>query len=160
MPLQLRNASMVELLTPDFYRRDVWHIWTPVITQGAVVTWTDNYNPSFNRFCVLGDIVFLSFNVKCTSAGTAGNAIQISGYPSYIQPMGLGGSPGCGGIGNFIFWRGAGGNPRYHFGCYFELATYIVLNGYNTTANVGIDPAITLANNDYLKFFITYQRST
>ncbi len=155
MPLQQRNASMVELLTPDFYRREVWHTWTPVITQGAVVTWVET-TPGYNNYLVLGDLTFLNLSVRITSAGTPGNEVHIAGYPAFIEPaLGVGN-----GLGNAIWQRGAGGNPRYHLGVNFEVPTYVVFTGYNTVDEFGIDPAITLANNDYLFFFLPYRRLT
>jgi hypothetical protein len=51
-----------------------WTSWTPVITQSATVTITNNRS----RYIKVGRLVIATFDVSCTSSGTASNVMAIS----------------------------------------------------------------------------------
>jgi hypothetical protein len=66
---QLRD-NMTEL-APFFA---AWTSWTPVVSQSANVSITNNRS----RYIKVGRLVIATFDVSCTSSGTANNAMQIS----------------------------------------------------------------------------------
>lgn len=55
----------------------VLNTWTPVVVQGVTVTVT-NVRSTYSR---VGRAYTLRFQLTCTSAGTAANAIVIQGFP-------------------------------------------------------------------------------
>jgi hypothetical protein len=65
---QLRD-NMTEL-APFFA---AWTSWTPVIKQSATVSITNNRS----RYIKVGRLVIATFDVSCTSSGTASNAMVI-----------------------------------------------------------------------------------
>jgi len=131
------------LVKPEVGR---WISWTPVVTQGVVVTKTINYA----KYIVKDGIVVLSCDLSMTSAGTAGNAIIISGIP--IAPAHTG---------NFAVGSGnisvAGTN--YVVGAWAAGANNFRFQGWTTTNYMGINPAITLANGSLLSFTATYEQA-
>jgi hypothetical protein len=75
--MQKRNDDLVQLLTPDFIRRNeimgAWLDYTPTITSGAgaftLVT-------AEGRYKVIGKTCFVNVTIRITNAGTASGSLR------------------------------------------------------------------------------------
>ena len=121
-----------------------WSNWTPVITQGAGVTFTE----TMAQFVQLGKICIVSCNLSCTSAGTGGSVIVISGLPVNIS-------------GSFFTMGSAtivdSGTANYIGTANMATASSINFTAHSTTNQIGADPSFALASGDSITFTIMYE---
>lgn len=57
-----------------------WATWTLTITQGVTVTHT----PTFMRYFNIGGMIVVAGRTTCTSSGTAGQGIVLTGMPDRV----------------------------------------------------------------------------
>jgi hypothetical protein len=144
---QLR-ADVERLKTLD-QPRGAWRDWTPTITQGGSVT----VAITFARYAVAGDIVHVEARLAITSAGTAGQAIQISGIPTAIQPANAGSNQHAVGTGVIT----DAGTAIYVGALFVGGANNLRMLAHNTVGAIGVDPNFGLASGDSLGFNGTWE---
>ena len=130
-----------------------WTDFTPTVTQGAAVTYTQNYG----RYAVIGDTVWLACMLTLTGGGTASNLFHVANLPTQGIPIAAGGVTRLV-VGTFEYTRPSVIN---HVGCvYFLDPNTLEFAVENTAAQFGIAPAITVTNGDQFSFSITYEART
>lgn len=120
-----------------------WDAWTPVIKQGATLS----KNVISSAYLEIGKLVVARMSVQFTSSGTAGQPIECD-YP--ILPKGMSGEVAIGGF------RFLDSGTRLYTGLasqYSQTSIRFFYDGYGSY----LGTAETVANNDSLEFFITYE---
>lgn len=140
MPVQLRNAELVELLTADFLRRASWHDWTPVLSQGGSLSAT-----GWARYEVQETTVRLAGKLTVGGAGLVGQPITLGGIPSPFE-IARPGLDTVHGSGLIV----AGGT--------FYPMVMVSPTGLDLQF-VGGPAGLTLAAGDNLSFSVTYERA-
>lgn len=120
-----------------------WQTWTPVVAQGASSpTFTTNYA----RYCVLGKIAFFQLSLAFTGAGSAGNTIDVSGWPSGVAPLTVGSRHMCG-----VGWYLDSGTDEYPGGVHLAAGPVVRLLSFKWGAfGLGQNPNFAVANTDEL----------
>jgi hypothetical protein len=141
------NGNTAYVLNPS----SVWISYTPTLSQSANVTFTTNES----RYKLLdNNTVVYAFHLTCTSAGTAGNAIQLT------LPLDSSWARTYSSIGDALILKVSG---ALIYSCSVALTATSpgairFFAGSGTTANyVGIAPAITLASTDEISGTVTYR---
>lgn len=122
----------------------VWVDYTPTLTQSATVTKTINNA----RYCQIQKTVFVQVYLIATSAGTAGNIVQI-GLPLAARAA----NSSTTGIGQLY---DASTNTIYVVSAYLTNTNACAFL-YQTGNPFGISPAITIASGDQLQMNLTYE---
>ncbi len=129
---------------------EAWTSYTPTITQVATITKTIQEC----RFTQINKLVFIKGHITLTSAGTAGNSIAVT-YPSGLSPTNV--------TGVFSPSAGAGGFYDASSAVQYNLTVQTAPTGFGFYADgtggsyFGQFPAVTVANNDLLFFFLCYE---
>ena len=115
-----------------------WTDWTPTITQGSAVTKTIGYA----KYSRTGPVVHLVMQVTMTAAGTAANAIVISGIPASVRPLDVL-------MGTILILDS--GTAYYHGSAYYNATDDTRGLAYGAGNFMGINsPALTLASGDII----------
>ena len=125
----------------------VWQTYTPTLTQGAGVTFTNNYA----KYVVEGKKVTCQVSLVATSAGTAANLITVS-LPIASATSSLYRVIGAG---TFI-----DASPSTTYVCAaVQNNTTTVAFHHDTSAanNFGVAPAVTIASGDYINLEVVYE---
>jgi hypothetical protein len=69
-----------------------WTTFSPGVSQPGALTVT----VAFARYAIFGKLALVQLRVLITSAGTAANAIVVTGIPAAIAPLNTGGNVVCG----------------------------------------------------------------
>lgn len=121
-----------------------WTSYTPTVTQGATVTATVLYS----KYSQINDVVHWVYSLVLTSAGTAGQWLQLS--------LPVSAEAGQRGPGIHQFFD-SNTVTTYIMTSFFPLATTMSFVDVNSGASVfGAAPAVTAANGDLLFGSITY----
>jgi hypothetical protein len=124
-----------------------WTDWTPVVTQSGNVTLTVTYA----KYQVVRKKATLLCKVAITGSGTGANAIVVSGWPSAINPSGLGAGSAVG-IGTI---KDTG--VQYYYGlAVLQGATSVGYWWQPTSAYLGINPNFALANTDEMHINVSW----
>lgn len=123
-----------------------WSTWTPIITQGVGVTFTQ----TIAKYVQIGKVTIVTCNLAVTSAGTGGQVITISNLPVTI--LGSPRSLGSGTVTNT-------GTASYSADVQVTTGTTVVFIGFNQGQAVGAAPNFALANGDVISFMIMYETS-
>lgn len=144
------NVDVQSSLETYLIKNDAWITFIPTVTQLGAITLT----VTFARYIVLADTVVVQVRLAITSAGTAGNAIVIAGFPAPILPTNTVASEHVVGTAvvqntGTIFYQGA--------------LVYVGVNDFriqahNETGVVGITPSFALASGDFIGFQGTWER--
>jgi photosystem II stability/assembly factor-like uncharacterized protein len=134
------DAGMVDELSAFFLTRDAPVNWTPVVTQTVNVTVTVNRA----TYQVQGKWVHIMCNLVVTGAGTAGTAIEVSGWPAAILALNPG-TYGVAGIGG-VFDNGA--NVYDGFVFFYGAITSVRFYWQPSGNYIGVNPNFALANTD------------
>ena len=146
----IQLESLTRRLTRLESQRPAWINWTPTITQSVSVTATINQA----RYTIIGNTVHVYAEVTATSAGTAGNAITIGGFPSVITP--------------FTFYvadispLGTASVLDQGVGTYAGMLVALSDTAWHlwspaTNNNIGANPSFALANTDIIVWNATYE---
>lgn len=122
-----------------------WESFTPVVTQGATITTSINYC----KYARIQKIVIYSFNILLTSAGTAGNGIQITlpiAAATNSRP-----STGA------SFYDASAGTSYLNVFYFATSTTAQFINAASGATTFGAAPAVTVANGDYIFGTVTYE---
>jgi hypothetical protein len=137
--LRVWNGSSWDLISNG----STWQTWTPVITQSVTITHT----VTRAKYFVNGSMITAQGSLNLTSAGTAGNNIQIGGLPfsaaaaSAIQ-------------GSFRYFDA--GNTNF-VGTILGNTIFSAIMYYDGDGNALGVSSHTVANADTLAFQITYE---
>jgi len=142
--LQRRVDQLVKPEVP------IWVDWTPTVTQSVSVTVTvieAKYRTDY-------DLVHIYCRLTVTGAGTAGNAIIVSGWPSAINPspapvpwpLGVGEIQD---VGTAVYF----GTPRIS-----TASTALSLQYHSTNNAVGVNPNFGLVANDLINLNMYWKR--
>lgn len=145
------NDEMIEEYATHFYTRDGWRDWTPTVTQLGNVTVTVDRA----KYVVIGNTVHIMAELRVTGAGTAGNAIEIGGIPTAVQPSGLI-ALGVSTIGTCsVLDQGV---AVYYGFTVVQTASTFRLRDSNTRGEIGSNPNFALANTDVITLRGSYER--
>lgn len=121
-----------------------WAAWTPTITQGVGVTFTQTYA----KYRQISKLNIVACNLAVTSAGTGGQVITVGNLPVNID-----GSPrslGSGAVTNT-------GTASYAGDVQATTGTTVIFSGFNQGSAVGATPSFALASGDIVSFMIMYE---
>ena len=121
-----------------------WTAFTPTCFQGAS---NPTLTVDYARYCVLGKVAFVEFSVQFTSAGSAGNTIDMSGWPSAINIK----NPGS--LGRKMVgtgWYLDAGTAEYPGIVHGASGSALRLVALSTSGQVGNNPNLAVANTDTL----------
>jgi hypothetical protein len=95
-PLDLTNGQILSETHTDAYTGNflylggpsnaAWVSWTPTLTQGVGVAFTNNWC----QYLTIGKLAIVWFQLTASAAGTANTVIVIGGVPAAISPMHVG----------------------------------------------------------------------
>lgn len=123
---------------------ETWTSWTPGLSQsGAVAT-----SSASGDYIQLGTLVIARFALTASAAGTAGNAITVTGLPATADASGYAvGSARLSDVGTAIY------------GCvaYLASTTTLTFFGDNDLGALGQNPSFALASGDVITGTVTYQ---
>lgn len=131
-----------------------WEKWTPTITQGVTPTQTINWA----KYTVIGDMVVATARITFGSAGTAANSIFATNMPTL--PNFTAQTTITNWLIAGVFMYQAGGTTNYQGAADFFTPTQLEFTVNASTAGFGINPAVTIANNDILNFHVVYEGKT
>jgi len=114
--------------------------WTPEIRQGGS---TIARTVTAAKYRLVGKMCHLVMNVTMTAAGAAGNAVNIQGWPSAINPYQMGSSPTVG-LGVVVDT----GTATYPALAFIPGGNQIQFYWLPTQNYVGVNPSFALANTD------------
>ena len=128
---------------------ETWISYTPAITQGVGITKTIDYA----KYTQVNKIVVVSIAVRCTSAGTASNVINITLPVASVAAAGsFGQTFGAGGF------YDASTTQQYNLTAQLNGATIISLYGNSSGGSLfGQFPAVTVANDDRIFLIAVYE---
>jgi len=112
--------------------------WTPAIAQNGARTVTITYA----KYWRTGGLCYVECNVTITNAGTAGNAIILSGLPIAPITTGL-----C--VGTFMYTDA--GTSLYVGAAYLQGVNDMEFYAHNLGSALGIAPSFATANTDVLR---------
>ncbi|HET8707111.1 MAG TPA: hypothetical protein VFM46_12485 [Pseudomonadales bacterium] len=125
------------------------------VTSAVTLVGSQNNTPAqtvtLNEAIVTGRMCYQRGKIAFTGAGTGGNSIAVtmdSTFPAKASEIGL---P----VGTFVYTTAGG--TKYAGVCILSAATVLVFVVTSSTGNLGINPAITIANGDTLVFSADYQ---
>lgn len=142
--LTLTQAGDIAMTAP-------YGTWTPGVSQAGART----VSGAVGESRVFGKFAHVKVSVTVTNAGTAGNAIQITGVPAALAAAATGiGHP----IGTMMFFDQSA-SAFYSGVAVFTSATTIeaLRDGAAGFAVIGVDPSIALAANDIISGTFTYR---
>ena len=140
------RIAKLEAKTRDLESRSrsvAWGSWTPTLTQGVAVSATVS-----GQYTLLGKLVIVSFAIIPTSAGTAGQRVEIGGMPG--SPVGIDRVFGGGDIQD-------AGTRNIHVALYMRPSGTFWMIENNMADVVGIASAYTIASGDAIHGFGVYQ---
>lgn len=117
--------------------------WTPTITQGVDVTFTNEYS----KYQRIGNIIYAWFSGIVTSAGTTANDVIVGGLPGTpvlpsLSPIGVG----------YVLDNGVG----IYTGAAWGSGSSARIRAHLETNDIGSDPSFALASTDEVKLFLCY----
>ena len=119
--------------------------WTPVITQGVNVTYTNIYA----RYQRIQNIVFVYARLNVTSAGTAGNGVTVSVPVTAKSTIGI--------SGNMSIYDSSANTPYNGF-AFQQTTTGIQSAGDWAGGGVwGSFPSLAIASGDVIWINLTYE---
>lgn len=133
------------------YVDKIWTTWTPTVTQGVGVS----VSVAYARYAVVGDIVTHQIYLNITSAGTAGQPIQVAGIPAAIQPTNV--SVAVSAIGTAVVVSNSAAT-WYHAALVATAANDLRMVINQNPSYLGTLPNVGLVNGDIISFQATYER--
>lgn len=133
-----------------------WATFTPTLHQPATATLTTA--TAVGRYVRMGRVIVLHCSIACAQAGTSGQTIEVGSIPSAIAPRvsGINTTDGDADVGSHLYVDQ--GSAFYNGSCGFRSATNIILfSGGGPTSSLGSNPAIAVANADWLNLTIIYE---
>lgn len=81
----VRQLNRLQLQVDNLVKPEVpaMTAWTATVTQSVAITITSQTS----YYAILGPLAFVQATIVCGSAGTAGNAIIIGGWPAALVPL-------------------------------------------------------------------------
>lgn len=125
----------------------VWQTYTPTVTQGVGITFTNNYS----KYLVDGKTVFYNASLVATSAGTPGSLIRVT------LPIASTSATVYRVIGTATF---IDVSPFTTYVCAVSQPTTTEIyfqNDASAGTSLGTTPAVTVASGDYINFEVTYE---
>jgi hypothetical protein len=149
--ITVSNVEVYSTVGPDKSQgRLDWTTFTPVVTQSATIT----HSVNVAKYSVNNKTMSIDVNLSLTSAGTAGNIIEITGWPSYLNSTWISGSV----VGSGFFYDTS---ASLYYACVAVVGTSgsrIWLLYTNAGSNFfGITPAITAANGDGIAARVSWE---
>ena len=137
------NGTNAYVLNPSA----VFQAYTPTVTQGATVTYTNNYS----KYLVEPGRVTFQAMLTATSAGTASNSILVTLPVTGLGPVSYKV------IGNGTFFD-ASPATTYHLACMHNAAGTLAFAGDTSVGSYfGQQPAITIAAGDIISLNVVYE---
>ena len=119
--------------------------WTPVITQGVNVTYTN----VFARYQRIQNIVFVYARLNITSAGTAGNGVSVSVPVAQKNTLSI--------SGNMSIYDTSASTPYNGFAFSITATTINSAGDWAGTGVWGTNPNVAIANGDVIWINLTYE---
>jgi hypothetical protein len=126
-----------------------WTTWSPVVSQSVTPTATTNYA----HYIKIGRLVMAFWKVSFTGAGTAANAILLSGLP-FAAAAGT----NLGVYGSYRYFQSGTTN---HVGTPINASTTSINFVYDAFGNnLGNGDSVTIKSGDALEGFVAYEATT
>ena len=119
--------------------------WTPVITQGVNVTYTNIYA----RYQRIQNIVFVYARLNITSAGTAGNTVAVSVPVTAKNTTGI--------SGNMSIYDTSANTPYNGFAFQNAATTVASAGDWSGVGLWGTTPNLAIANGDVIWINLSYE---